>query len=193
MTWVPIPFNKSFSARAKDFDFDINQISYARTRAQAVDFSESYYDVSQALVALKGTPIDRRDLVRRPEGVQARRADRHDQLQVHREQDPARPSSRRSSTDGGRDPARSRTARSTATWPTCRPRSVVDAVRSEGRRGGAVPGRRRPGVLRTRLREGELLRRLREPGDRRLEGRRHARRSISGVAGTSPSRPRDQL
>ncbi len=57
VTWVPITFNESFRPGDKDFDFDINQISYSPDRAQAVDFSESYYDVSQALVALKGTPI----------------------------------------------------------------------------------------------------------------------------------------
>ena len=54
-------------------------------RAQAVDFSESYYDVTPALVALKGTADRRRDDVARPQGLQARRADRHHELQLHRE------------------------------------------------------------------------------------------------------------
>ena len=57
VTWVPITFNESFKPGDKAFDFDINEISYSPDRAQAVDFSESYYDVSQALVAVKGTPI----------------------------------------------------------------------------------------------------------------------------------------
>ena len=57
VTWVPITFNESFKPGDKSFDFDINEISYSPDRAQAVDFSESYYDVSPALVALKGTPI----------------------------------------------------------------------------------------------------------------------------------------
>ena len=57
VTWVPITFNESFKPGDKDFDFDINEISYSPDRAQAVDFSESYYDVSPALVAVKGTPI----------------------------------------------------------------------------------------------------------------------------------------
>jgi len=34
------------------FDFDINQISYLPERDQAVDFSDSYYDVEQAVVTL---------------------------------------------------------------------------------------------------------------------------------------------
>ena len=57
VTWVVVPFNQSFKPGPKDFDFDINQISYTPARAKAVDFSESYYDVNQALVVLEGTPI----------------------------------------------------------------------------------------------------------------------------------------
>jgi polar amino acid transport system substrate-binding protein len=55
--WVEVPFNQSFKPGPKDFDFDINQISYKAQRDQAVDFSESYYDVNQALVALQANPI----------------------------------------------------------------------------------------------------------------------------------------
>jgi polar amino acid transport system substrate-binding protein len=57
VTWVVVPFNQSFRPGAKNFDFDINQISYKPARAQAVDFSESYYDVEQAIVTVEGTPI----------------------------------------------------------------------------------------------------------------------------------------
>jgi polar amino acid transport system substrate-binding protein len=57
VSWVVVPFNQSFKPGLKDFDFDINQISITPARAKAVDFSESYYDVNQALVALDGTPI----------------------------------------------------------------------------------------------------------------------------------------
>jgi polar amino acid transport system substrate-binding protein len=57
VTWVVVPFNNSFKPGPKDFDFDINQISVTSERDRAVDFSDSYYDVNQALVALKGTPI----------------------------------------------------------------------------------------------------------------------------------------
>ncbi|MGH2724885.1 MAG: ABC transporter substrate-binding protein [Actinomycetota bacterium] len=55
--WAEVPFNQSFKPGPKDFDFDINQISFKPGRDQAVDFSESYYDVNQALVALGDTPI----------------------------------------------------------------------------------------------------------------------------------------
>jgi len=57
VTWIVVPFDQSYAPGPKDFDFDINQISYKPQRANAVDFSESYYDVNQALVAVKGTPI----------------------------------------------------------------------------------------------------------------------------------------
>ncbi len=55
--WIVVPFNTSFAPGPKKFDFDINQISYKAARANAVDFSDSYYDVNQALVVVKGTPI----------------------------------------------------------------------------------------------------------------------------------------
>ena len=55
--WIVVPFTQSYAPGTKSFDVDINQISYKPARAQAVDFSESYYDVNQALVAVKGTPI----------------------------------------------------------------------------------------------------------------------------------------
>jgi polar amino acid transport system substrate-binding protein len=55
--WIVVPFNTSFAPGPKKFDFDINQISYKPARATAVDFSDSYYDVHQALVVVKGTPI----------------------------------------------------------------------------------------------------------------------------------------
>jgi polar amino acid transport system substrate-binding protein len=55
--WTVVPFNQSFKPGAKNFDFDINQISYSPERANAVDFSDSYYDVEQAIVALESDPI----------------------------------------------------------------------------------------------------------------------------------------
>lgn len=55
--WIRVPFNVSFAPGPKKFDFDINQISFKPVRAKAVDFSDSYYDVNQALVVVNGTPI----------------------------------------------------------------------------------------------------------------------------------------
>jgi len=55
--WIVVPFNTSFAPGAKKFDFDINQISFKPARAKAVSFGDSYYNVNQALVVVKGTPI----------------------------------------------------------------------------------------------------------------------------------------
>jgi polar amino acid transport system substrate-binding protein len=55
--WVVEPFPKSYAPGAKDYDFDINQISVTPAREKAVDFSESYFDNSQGILAPKGTPI----------------------------------------------------------------------------------------------------------------------------------------
>jgi polar amino acid transport system substrate-binding protein len=55
--WAYEPFNNSYAPGPKKFDFDINEISVTPARAQAVTFSSSYYNVQQALVALKGTTI----------------------------------------------------------------------------------------------------------------------------------------
>jgi polar amino acid transport system substrate-binding protein len=53
--WVVVPFNNIFKPGATDFDFDINQVSFSDKRAQAVDFSDSYYDVEQAIVVDKSS------------------------------------------------------------------------------------------------------------------------------------------
>jgi polar amino acid transport system substrate-binding protein len=55
--WVVAPFAQTYKPGDKDYDFAIEQISYSAKRDEAVDFSESYYDVQQALVAVKGSPI----------------------------------------------------------------------------------------------------------------------------------------
>jgi polar amino acid transport system substrate-binding protein len=53
--WVVVPFNNIFKPGATDFDFDVNQVSFSEKRAQAVDFSDSYYDVEQAVVVDKSS------------------------------------------------------------------------------------------------------------------------------------------
>ncbi|MEV0090914.1 ABC transporter substrate-binding protein [Streptomyces sp. NPDC050738] len=55
VVWQTVPFNNAFSPGAKKFDFDINQISISETRKKAVDFSSGYYDVRQAVIAVKGS------------------------------------------------------------------------------------------------------------------------------------------
>jgi polar amino acid transport system substrate-binding protein len=55
--WAYVPFAKAYAPGKKSFDFDINEISYMPARAKVVTFSSSYYDVAQAVVVRKGTPI----------------------------------------------------------------------------------------------------------------------------------------
>jgi polar amino acid transport system substrate-binding protein len=59
VTWTAVPFTKSYAPGKKTFDWYMAQVSYAPVRARAVDFSNAYYYVNQAVVALKGTKIAR--------------------------------------------------------------------------------------------------------------------------------------
>ena len=56
--WVVAPFNQTYKPGPKDYDFAMEQISYTAKRDEAVDFSESYYDVNQAVVSVQGSSID---------------------------------------------------------------------------------------------------------------------------------------
>ncbi|MFZ1578402.1 MAG: ABC transporter substrate-binding protein [Nostocoides sp.] len=58
VVWTKVPFNKAVLPGAKDFDFDLNQVSITEARKKAVDFSSGYYDVVQAVVTYAGSPID---------------------------------------------------------------------------------------------------------------------------------------
>lgn len=53
--WSTVKFDSAFAPGAKQFDFDVNQVSISPDRAKAVDFSKGYYTVKQAVVAIKGS------------------------------------------------------------------------------------------------------------------------------------------
>jgi polar amino acid transport system substrate-binding protein len=55
--WTVVPFNSSYAPGDKAFDFDVNQISITPKRQKVVDFSDGYYTVNQAVVALNDSPI----------------------------------------------------------------------------------------------------------------------------------------
>jgi polar amino acid transport system substrate-binding protein len=59
VTWVPVPFNNAIAPGPKDFDMYLTQVSYSDERAQAVDLSEGYYDVAQAVVAAKDSDLSK--------------------------------------------------------------------------------------------------------------------------------------
>jgi len=54
--WVVEPFNRSYAPGAKDYDFDINQITITKEREQAVDFSDGYFDNAQGVLVMKDSP-----------------------------------------------------------------------------------------------------------------------------------------
>ena len=53
--WVVEPFDNSYAPGAKDFDFDINEISATPQRAKAVDFSTGYYTADQGVLVLNNS------------------------------------------------------------------------------------------------------------------------------------------
>ena len=57
VTWIPVPFNNAIAPGPKDFDLYLTQVSASQERAQAVDLSDGYYDVTQAVVAAKGSKL----------------------------------------------------------------------------------------------------------------------------------------
>jgi polar amino acid transport system substrate-binding protein len=57
VAWTYVPFDSSYAPGAKTFDIDVNQVSATPERAQAVDLSDGYYFVNQAVVALADNPI----------------------------------------------------------------------------------------------------------------------------------------
>ena len=55
--FVPLGDRASFAPGEMDFDFALRQISAPAEHMEGVDFSEGYYEVKQALVAVRGSPI----------------------------------------------------------------------------------------------------------------------------------------
>ena len=55
--WVTASFDSVIQPGKKNYDFDINEVSITDERKKAVDFSSGYYDVAQAIVALKNSSI----------------------------------------------------------------------------------------------------------------------------------------
>jgi polar amino acid transport system substrate-binding protein len=56
VTWVVVPFANAFAPGPKAFDFNINQVSYTPDRAENADLTDGYYELNQAVVALKANP-----------------------------------------------------------------------------------------------------------------------------------------
>ena len=54
--WIPVKFDIAYAPGPKEFDVDVNQISFTPERAENVDMSDGYYFVNQSVVANKDTP-----------------------------------------------------------------------------------------------------------------------------------------
>ena len=57
VTWIVTAFDQSFAPGDKTFDLFMNQVSIKADRAEAIDFSQGYYDVAQGVVTVEGSPI----------------------------------------------------------------------------------------------------------------------------------------
>ena len=53
------PFNNAIQPGPKPFDIYLTQVSYSADRTKAVDLTDGYFDLNQAVVALKDTPISK--------------------------------------------------------------------------------------------------------------------------------------
>ncbi len=57
VTWNVVKFDSAFAPGKKNFDFDINQVSINSARAEAIDFSDGYYDANQSVVGFADSPV----------------------------------------------------------------------------------------------------------------------------------------
>jgi polar amino acid transport system substrate-binding protein len=53
--WTRVTFNAVIAPGPKKFDADLDEVSITDVRKKSIDFSSGYYDVAQAVIALKGS------------------------------------------------------------------------------------------------------------------------------------------
>jgi polar amino acid transport system substrate-binding protein len=59
VVWTRTGFDEAIAPGPKKFDANIQQFTISDDRKKAVDFSSGYYDLSQAVVTYKGSPIEK--------------------------------------------------------------------------------------------------------------------------------------
>jgi polar amino acid transport system substrate-binding protein len=59
VAWTPVAFNSAIAPGAKTFDMYLTQVSYSADRTAAVDLSDGYFNLNQAVVALKANAISK--------------------------------------------------------------------------------------------------------------------------------------
>ena len=180
VTWKVVPFVKSYAPGKKTFDWYMAQVSYSPVRAKAVDFSNSYYFVNQAVVGIKGTAITKAKSIAALKPLHARGCDRHHELQLHHEVHQADREAEGLRHEQRRDHCSQEQA-------DRRARGRLPQHRLHHRRAAADIDRRRPpahegdeGALRHGVREGLDARLLRQPSVGGDAGERHAEGSRRG-------------
>jgi len=58
VTWVRTTFDSAIAPGPKTFDWNLQQYTITAEREAAVDFSSPYFDVTQAVLTVQGSPID---------------------------------------------------------------------------------------------------------------------------------------
>ena len=53
--WTRVTFNAVIAPGPKKFDADLDEVSITAARKKSIDFSSGYYDVTQAVIAIKGS------------------------------------------------------------------------------------------------------------------------------------------
>ena len=56
VVWVRSTFDEAIAPGPKDFDFNLQQFSITEERAEQVDFSSPYYETTQAVITIDGSP-----------------------------------------------------------------------------------------------------------------------------------------
>jgi len=59
VAWTPVAFNSAIAPGPKTFDMYLTQVSYSADRTAAVDLSDGYFNLNQAVVALKSNAISK--------------------------------------------------------------------------------------------------------------------------------------
>ena len=132
VTWVVVPFVNSFAPGPKTFDIDLNQVSYKPERAQTADLSDGYYFGNQSLVAPRA--VRSRRSPRSPASRTSISVPKWERRAMTRSpRSSPRPRTRRCSTPTTPPSRPSRTAPSTASWSTCRPRTSSPTSSSRSR------------------------------------------------------------
>jgi len=68
VAWTRVNFDEALNNQS-GWDFDINQFTITDERKQAVDFSSGYYDLTQTVVTVKGSPIEKATTVAQLKGA----------------------------------------------------------------------------------------------------------------------------